>query len=122
MQSERFSDLLSNREDRIQRSHRVLKDHRDIIATNRAHFSVGKFQQVPAIKNNFPACNPARRRYQTHDRKRSHRLATTAFAHQAKELATIEVKADVINRAHKAGTGSEMRSQVLNFEKVSHCL
>ena len=54
------------------------------------------------------AGNPARRRYQTQDRKRSHRLATTAFAYQAEELSTIEVKADVINRAHKARASWKM--------------
>ena len=42
VQPQRFADLVAHREDRVQRRHRLLKDHRDIVSANLAHFFVGK--------------------------------------------------------------------------------
>ena len=51
----RLRHLHADGEDRIQRGHRLLKDHADLFAAHRADFVPGKFQQVAALEENRPS-------------------------------------------------------------------
>ena len=44
-----FGQLASNRENRVQRGHRLLKDHADLIAANIAHQILLGLRQIDAI-------------------------------------------------------------------------
>jgi hypothetical protein len=46
MEDDPFGDLLSDREDRIERGHRLLKDHRDPVSPYFPHLFFGKGQKV----------------------------------------------------------------------------
>ncbi len=116
MQAQSFGNLLADRKDGIERSHWVLKDHRDVVAAHVAHRGIRQFQQVAVIKENFTRYDLSRRRDQTHDRKRGHRLAAAALSDQAEQFTTVEIEADAINRAHQSGTRREMRFQAFDFE------
>ena len=48
VQSQRLADLAADGQDRIEARHRLLKHHRNVVAADRAHFAVGKQQQIPA--------------------------------------------------------------------------
>ena len=72
MQTQGFGNLFTHLENGIKRRHRILKDHRDIIAADLAHIRLGKLQQIVAVKNNFTIDNFSGRRYQAHDRERGH--------------------------------------------------
>ena len=118
MQTQRFGNLLANREDRIQRGHRILKDHRDVVTTHGAHLGIRKLQQIAVFEKNLAGDDLSRRRNQTHDRKRRDRLAATAFAHQPQQLAAIEIETDAIDRAHQSRARREMGLQIVDFEQV----
>ncbi len=45
-----FGNLIPDREHGVQRGHRLLKDHRDLIATNRAQLGCGQRQQIAAFE------------------------------------------------------------------------
>ena len=53
MQVQRFADLFLNGVQRVERRHRLLKDHTDISAPHAAKLRVGGFQQVFALEQNF---------------------------------------------------------------------
>ena len=48
MEDDRFHDLRADGEHRVQRGHRLLKDHADVAAADRLHLPLGQPDQVPA--------------------------------------------------------------------------
>ena len=48
MEHDRFHDLGADGEDRVERRHRLLKDHADVAAADRLHFPLGEPHQVAA--------------------------------------------------------------------------
>ena len=67
MQAQCFGDLFADREDWVERRHRILKDHGDVVATHFAHLGVGEFQQVFAVEQYLPANDLPWRRDEPHD-------------------------------------------------------
>ena len=53
--AQHLDDLFADRQDRVQRGHRLLKDHADIPAANAAPLPLGKRQQIAALEQNPPA-------------------------------------------------------------------
>jgi hypothetical protein len=47
---ERLDELLADREDGVQAGHRLLKDHPDLLAADRAHLVPGQVEQVAALE------------------------------------------------------------------------
>ena len=52
---ERLADLPVDRQHRVERGHRVLEDHRDVVATNRPDLIVGQLEDVSAWNMISPA-------------------------------------------------------------------
>src|SRR5882724_6136047 len=100
MQPKCLGDLLADGENRVERSHWILKDHRHVVAAHTAHLGVGKLQKVATLKKNLTGDDFSRRRYQPHDRKSRDRFSATAFADQPKQFSTIEIETDTLDRAH----------------------
>ena len=50
MDEQRLHDLLSDRQDRIERGHRLLEDHGDVAPAHLAHCFVGQIEQVAALE------------------------------------------------------------------------
>ena len=67
MESNRLADLAADSENRVERGHRLLKDHRDSRAANVAHLGLAEFQQILIFENNFAADDFRRIREQPHD-------------------------------------------------------
>src|SRR5712691_3801980 len=66
MESEGLGNLFTNSEDGIERSHRILEDHRDVVPADLPHLLIGQSQQVLAIEDNLATDNLSRRRSQSH--------------------------------------------------------
>ena len=64
---------------RIQARHRLLKDHRDVVAADASHLDIGKRQQFGAAELDAAADAAVAWRCQPHDRERSHTLAGAGF-------------------------------------------
>ena len=75
LQRQRLGDLLADREDRIERGHRLLKDHRDLVAAHLAHLLGIERQKLAPLQLDaaFDAAGDLRQK--PHDRKRGHAFA-----------------------------------------------
>jgi hypothetical protein len=74
-----FHHLLADREDRIERGHRLLEDHRDVAAASLAHLLFGEVEQVLPLEQDLALRHPAGLGEQAHDRERRDRLAAAGF-------------------------------------------
>ena len=120
MQANRFGDLLAHREHRVERGHRLLEDHRDFGATNRAHRRRGHLRQVDAL-----ACRPRKLQAavddapaavldEPHDRKRGDRLARPRFADDGDGLAAADRKGQSANRGDQPVDRREFDGQSID--------
>src|SRR5687767_2009235 len=120
MESECFRDLLTDGVDRIQRRHRILKDHRDIVAADVSHPIIGRGRQLFALESYGPRHDFSRQRDQSHDRERGDRFTRARFANQPEQLTFIDVETDVIDSLYKTAASREMCSEIMDFEQVRH--
>ena len=59
MSTQNLGNLLPDGQYRIERGHRLLENHRDIIATNFAEPGIAGLGQILTFKENMPACDTA---------------------------------------------------------------
>jgi hypothetical protein len=59
MDGERLHDLQPDRQQRIERGHRLLEDHRDVAAADLAHRLVVEIEQVAAVEHDAAARHAA---------------------------------------------------------------
>ena len=99
-----FLDLLAHPQNRVQRGHRFLKDHRDPPRPQGPHLRRLGLGNLDPFQINRPALNFQRiLGQQPHGRQRGDRFARPAFAHQTMGLARADIQ---INPAqHRIGLG-----------------
>ncbi len=104
MQLQDFHHLLRDRVQRVERGHRLLEDHGDLVAAHLPQLLLVGLQQVLSFEQDLPAWMAGRRVGQElQHRQRRHRLARTGFAHQRHRLALADVEGDVVDgRRHLA--------------------
>ena len=108
MQPDRFGNLLADGEHRVERGHRLLEDHGDLGATNRAQrCCVGlceidgrsaRAQKLELAGDDATAAVLN----QPHHRQRGHRLARTGLAHDGDRLGAADAKRHVAHGADRA--------------------
>ena len=109
VQLQRLGQLAPDRENRVQRGHRLLIDHGDLLAADVADLGVGQLQQVLTVEDDLAADDLAGRvRDQAHDRQGADALAAAALADKAQRLSLFDLIRDAIDRLHHAGLGEEM--------------
>jgi hypothetical protein len=118
-----LADLIADRVHGIERRHRLLEDHRDPVAADRAHLVEADREQVLARVLDRAAGDPARRaRDEPHDRERGHRLAAAGLADDAERAARGDLERHAVDGADHAAIGGELRHQVADLEHWrSHC-
>ena len=94
MDGEHFADLGLYGVNRIERAHRFLKDHRNIIAAHGAQVVGWRGDQVLALEQDLTGQLRAGRQQLEH-RQGGDRLARTGFADQREGLAGRDIKADI---------------------------
>ena len=62
MQVDRLGDLQADRQRRIERGHRLLEDHGDLVAADGADAGVVELQEVLAVEEHLAALDAAGRR------------------------------------------------------------
>jgi hypothetical protein len=118
VQAHRLGDLIADGEHRVERRHRLLEDHADAIAADRAHVLLGQRQQILAgVADAAAGDAPGRRRHQPHDRQRGDRLAAARLADDAERRAARHRERDAVDRAHRAPIGAELRDQVTDLQQ-----
>ncbi len=92
VQHEHLGDLPADRRDRIERRHRLLEDHGDAIAAQRALLGRRKVLDLPAVKSDGAGADRQRLAQQADQGERRDALAAAGFADEAKGLAAIDAE------------------------------
>src|SRR5216684_2834170 len=114
MQTDWLGHLPPGPEDGVEGRHRVLKDHRDVLAAYLAHLALGDLGKVAALEHDLAADDLAGT-LEAHDAQRRHRLAAARFADDAQRLSGTDLKRDAVNRFHHARLRLEDGMEVLDF-------
>ncbi|MNC67594.1 hypothetical protein D3C75_1181020 [compost metagenome] len=83
MKPDRLHQLIADREYRIQRGHRFLKNHGDLTAANFPQLIFTLLTQVFAVKTYFTLFDETGLAQQSHDRERSDTFTASGFSNNA---------------------------------------
>ena len=120
----RFDDLIADGEARIERGHRLLKDHRQPIAAQVAFDLVGDVEQIEAIETDRSRHLGRLFRQESHDGKRRDALAAAGFADEAERRASCDGEIDGVDGVRGAPViAAEGDAQIPDFDqrRVGHC-
>ena len=127
MQGQGLGDLTADRQHRIERGHRLLKDHRDLVAAHPAHLGLGQPDQVAAGKADRAGDDPSRRRRdQAQDGQCGDAFAAAALADDREGFAGDHIERDAVDRANDAVAGEKPGPQIGDlqdrFDRGGLCL
>ena len=103
-------------QDRVQRHHRVLEDHRDVAAAKPAHVLIGQPGNIAALEQDLAGHDPARRVDQAEQGEAGDGLARPALADQAHHLPALDGERHVVDGAYDPGAGEEMGGEAADGE------
>ena len=118
MQADVLDHLGANLEHRVKSRHRVLEDHRDVLATKLAELSLGGMHDVLAVEHDAAALDLAGLGQKVHQRARGDGLAGTRLTNNGKGLAAIEREAHAVDGLGDAGSRVEVRLKVVDLNKM----
>ncbi len=116
MDEQRLRDLKPDPQDRVERRHRLLEDHRDVMAADLAHLLVVELQEIAAVEHDRAGGDLGRLGEQPHDRQRGDGFARAGFADDRDHLAGMDSVADVLDSAHEPVRRAELDAQVLDLK------
>ncbi len=116
VREDRLDHLHVDAQDRIERHHRVLEDHRHAVAAHVALRFRIQCPQVDAVEDDAAADDSSGRIDQAHERITGHRLAGARLAYEPQHLAAIDGERDVVDGLDDACLGEEMRAQAFDDE------
>ncbi len=118
VEDDRLGDLIPDREHGIEAGHRLLEDHRHVVAAHLAHLVVVERQQVAPVEVDLARRDLGGRDVeQAHDRQGGHALAAARFADDAQRLAALDRVGHAIDRPDGAVHDVEVGAQVPNVEQ-----
>ena len=97
MAHQRFGDLESDGQARVEAGHRFLKDHGNVIAAHAAHLLFGQVEEHPARQRNAAFDLAVAARQKPHDRQRGHAFAGAGFANDRHCRLRCNIEGDVAN-------------------------
>ena len=122
VEDDRFHDLSADGEHRVQRRHRLLKDHADVAAADRLHLPLGQPHEVAAEERDAARFDAGGRGQQPHDRERRDALAGAALADDAERAALLEAEREIVDGLDDAFFGVEVGAEVGDFEEGRHVM
>src|SRR5918993_1373813 len=110
--------LPEDREERVQRRHRVLEDGGDAAPADPAQLSLALARQILAFEEHTAARDARRLRQQADDRQARRRLAAAGLPDEPERLALVEREADAVHGLDDAcpTERGEMRLEVGDVE------
>jgi hypothetical protein len=111
VEERRFRHLPEDREERVQRGHRVLEDHGDPAAADAPQLALALPRQILALEEDTASDDAAGAGQKPDDGETRRRLAAPRFADEAECLALAQGEADPIHRLDdtSAAEGEEVR-------------
>src|SRR5262245_40138532 len=121
VQTDRLADLIAHSKHRIERGHRLLKNHGNLVAANFAHLLVAKLEEIVPAITNLAADDLSRRRWdQSHNRKRRDALATTGLADESEGFPFRDVKTDAVNCPYFSFWRKKRGLKILDLNEIGH--
>src|SRR5580693_190982 len=117
MDPQRLADLATDGQYRIEARHRLLEDHRNVVAADGAHLALGELQQVLALEANGAGDLARGLGDQPHQRHRGDRFATAGFTDDGQRLAFVDIEGNAVDGAVDTLTRAEMGLQIPDFEQ-----
>ncbi|MCY1451387.1 hypothetical protein D9M71_682530 [compost metagenome] len=117
MQLEHFLDLEADGVAGIERGHRVLEDHRDVLADDAPPLAAFQLEHVAPVELHARGADPAGGVDQAHQRHHGHRLAGTGFADDGQHFALVHVQVEAIHHRHGV-VAAEAHREVVDFEEA----
>ena len=118
MQLQDFDDLVLDRVQRIERGHRLLEDHGDLVAAHLAQLLFAHGQQVGALEQDLAGgMAGAGVGQKLQHRQRRDRFAGAGFTDQRHGLALGDIEGDVVDRDRLAAALAEGDAEVLDAEQ-----
>ena len=114
---ERLADLPADGEHRVERGHRVLEDHRDLAAADRAQVLVVEREQVAAAEHRRALGDAAVPGEDPEQRERGDALAAARLAHDPQRLAGGDVERDPVDGVDQPSLGAEANVEIVDDEK-----
>ena len=114
MGTHRFVDLGPDSGHRVQRRHRVLEDHRDVVAAELTDILVIHLDHVLVLEQDAPRDDPAGVGHQSQDGKGGDRLPRARLPDDADRFPAADIEADPVHRMDNSPGGEELRTQVLD--------
>src|SRR5437660_10112349 len=103
MQLRDLHQLCRDLEERVERRHRVLKDHSHPLASDLSHFFERQCTNVGAVKDDLSFNDLARRvGDETHHGQIRYRFTAARLAYDAERLALFELKRNAVNGSYNA--------------------
>ena len=114
---EAFDHLFPDREHRVQGHHRILKDHRNAVATDASQAAILHARQLLAVEGDATAGDIAGLGDQVQQAEGRDRLACPGLTDDPQSLAAIEAETDVAQGAYVAAAQGETNVEVIHFQK-----
>jgi hypothetical protein len=114
---DRLADLVADRQDRVERRHRVLEDHRHRPAPDLAQPALGQGEQVLALEERLSGRNsPGWTGNEPEDGHHRDAFPRSRLAHDAEDLAGSKIPADVRDGVDDPVLRFELHREVLDLE------
>ena len=117
VQQHRLGELATDLVDRVERRHRVLEDHRDLVAAHLAQTARRGLQEILAAEQHLAARGRELGVVQSHHREARDALARPRLAHDAEHLARLDREADAVDGPNDAVVRLELGPQVADVEE-----
>src|SRR5258708_6965806 len=117
MHPQRLADLTADGQHRIQARHRLLEDHRNVVAADGAHLALGESQEILCLEADRASDLARGLGDEPHERHGGDRLAAAGFTDDGQRLAFVDVEGDAVDGAVDTFGGTEMGLQILDFEQ-----
>src|SRR5581483_8746996 len=110
--------LHADAEDRIERGHRLLENHADVVATDLADGLVIELQQIASLEEDLAGHDFSRWiRNETEHAQRRDALSRPGFADQPEHFALVDRQVDAIDGLGHSGFGVEVGSQTTDLQQ-----
>ena len=115
---QRFADLKADGEARIERRHRLLEDHRHVLAGQPAPLVGRHRHEIGAVERHAVGGDGRGRRQKAHRRQHRHRLARTGFADDRQHFVALEGEVEAVHRLERSVPGGEGDGEIADVEQM----
>src|SRR5215510_6764813 len=117
MQSQCLTDLLANREYRIEACHRLLKHHADLVSADFAHRTFVELEEIDILEPDRAGDLARWLRNQSHNRECSHRLSAAALTYDRYRFSRLDRERNTVNGAVDPLRSAKMCLQIFDLQQ-----